>query len=83
MAYLELFEQVADHVRRQGGKVRFKRGKPLSPAAIERARCRAFIPIPTGLAELYAEIGDGLEFGWSTKQGNGPFARHELLTCPP
>lgn len=78
MAYLELFERVADHVRRQGGKVRFKRGKPLSPVAIERARSQAFIPIPTQLAELYAEIGDGLEFGWSTKRGNTPFANHEL-----
>lgn len=79
MAYLELFERVADHVRRQGVKVRFKRGKPLSAVAIDRARSQAFIPIPTALAEFYAEIGDGLEFGWSMKRGDKPLASHEIF----
>lgn len=86
MAYLELFELVADHVRRQGVKVRFQRGKPLSAVAIDRARSQAFIPIPTAMAEFYAEIGDGLEFGWSSKRGSTAFANHEiskLADCAP
>lgn len=78
MAYLELFESVAEHVRRQGVKVRFKRGKPLDPAAMERARAQAFIPIPSSLIEFYAEIGDGLEFGWSSKGKEALFANHEI-----
>jgi hypothetical protein len=86
MAYLELFEGVAEHVRRQGVKVRFKRGKPLDPAAIERASPKAFIPIPTSLIDFYAEIGDGLEFGWSSKGKDAPFANHaicRLEECAP
>ena len=78
MAYLELFERVAEHVRRQGVRVRFKRGKPLSAVVIDQARSQAFIPIPKAMADFYAEIGDGLEFGWSAKRGGTPFANHEL-----
>ena len=78
MAYLELFERVAEHVRRQGVKVRFKRGKPLGSGVIERARAKAFIPIPTSLIAFYAEIGDGVEFAWSSKGEGAPFANHEI-----
>lgn len=78
MAYLELFERVAEHVRRQGVKVRITRGKPLETAALERAGAMSFIPIPTSLIELYAEIGDGFEFGWSSKGKRAPFANHDI-----
>jgi hypothetical protein len=78
MTFLELFERAADHVRRLGVKVTFKRGKPLAASDIERARAKALIPIPTSMAEFYAEVGDGLEFGWTTKDDNAPFANHEF-----
>ncbi|AMV19094.1 hypothetical protein [Planctomyces sp. SH-PL14] len=78
MAYLELFERVADHVRRQGVKVTFERGEALTTSTIERARAKALIPIPASMAEFYAEMGDGLEFAWSTKRDREPFANHEF-----
>ncbi|MBA3273879.1 MAG: SMI1/KNR4 family protein [Chthoniobacterales bacterium] len=78
MAYLELFERVADQVRRQGVKVTFKRGKPLTVSAIERARAKALIPIPTSMAEFYSEIGDGIVFAWTVKGDRTPFANHEF-----
>jgi len=78
MAYLELFERVADHVRHQGVGVTFKRGKPLSAAAIDRARAKALIPIPKSMADFYAEVGDGMLFAWSAKGDRAPFANHEF-----
>lgn len=78
MAYLELFERVADHVRRQGVKVTFKRGKSLTASAIERARAKALIPIPTSMAEFYAEVGDGMVFAWTAKGDQSSFANHEF-----
>jgi hypothetical protein len=78
MAYLELIERVAEHVQRQGVKVRFERGKPLAASAIERARAEAFIPIPPSLIDFYAEIGDGMEFAWSSKGNDRLFANHEI-----
>jgi len=74
MAYLELFERVANHVRRQGVTVTFTRGKPLSASAIERARAKSVIPIPTSLAEFYAEVGNGLTFSWSADVDAALFA---------
>jgi hypothetical protein len=65
MAYLELFNRVADHVRRQGVKVTFKRGKPLTSATIERARAKSLIAIPPAMADFYAEVGDGMSFSWA------------------
>jgi hypothetical protein len=76
MAFLELFERVADHLHRQGVEVMFSRGKPLSRAAIERARSKAKIPIPDSMAEFYAEMGDGLEFQWCAVEGRTPFSYH-------
>ena len=78
MAYLELFTRVAAHVRRQGVKVTLKRGEPLTMSAINRARAEALIPIPKLMAEFYAEIGDGIEFAWSAKGDQSPFANHEF-----
>jgi hypothetical protein len=78
MAYLELFERVADHVHRQGVKVRFKRGKSLAASAIDRAKAKALIPIPASMAEFYAEVGNGLEFAWTPKGDDAPFANHEF-----
>lgn len=78
MAYLELFEQVVAHVRRQGVKVTFKRGKPLTESTIDHARAKTLIPIPTSMAEFYAEVGDGMEFAWTTKGDRTPFANHEF-----
>lgn len=78
MAYLELFEQVADHVRAQGLKVEFERGAPLAASAIEQACKRSVIPIPASLAEFYAEVGDGLRFAWRSKKLDDGFANHEL-----
>lgn len=77
MAYLELFEQVSDHLRRQGVKVAFQRGKPLTASAIERARAKSLIPIPASMAEFYAEVGDGLLFAWRSKS-DGAFANHQF-----
>lgn len=78
MAYLELFEQAADHVRSQGVKVVFKRGKPLAASAIERACKKSVIPIPASLAEFYAEVGEGLRLAWRSKQQGGAFANYEV-----
>jgi hypothetical protein len=78
MAYLELFERAADHVRRQRVKVTFERGKPLSAAAIERVIARAVIPIPPSMAGFYAEVGDGLVFAWEAKGKRAPHANHEV-----
>ena len=78
MTYLELFERVAEHVRRQGVKVRFERGEPLTPVAIELERAQAFIPVPPSLLDLYAEIGSGMEFAWSSKDNDRLFANHEI-----
>lgn len=78
MAYLELFEQAADHVRSQGVKVVFKRGKPLAASAIERACTRSVIPIPASLAEFYAEVGEGLRFAWRSKKDGDAFANYEV-----
>lgn len=78
MAYLELFQHVADHVRRQGVKVTFKRGKALSDTVIRGAQSRALIPIPPSMAEFYAEVGDGMTFAWTAKGDDAPFANHEF-----
>jgi hypothetical protein len=45
---------------------------------MDHARAEAFIPIPPSPIDFYAEIGDGLEFGWSSKGRNAPFANHEI-----
>jgi hypothetical protein len=78
MAYLELFERVAAHVRRQGVKVMFQRGKPLTASAIARARAKALLPIPASMAEFYAEVGDGMVFAWTAKGERAPMANHEF-----
>ena len=78
MAYLELFDRVADYVRRQGLTVTFKRGKALSASAIEHARANALIPIPASMAEFYAEVGDGLVFAWMPQDEDTPFVKHEF-----
>lgn len=78
MAYLELFEQVADRVRSQGVKVVFERGKPLAASAIQRACAKSVIPIPASLAEFYAEVGDGLRFAWKSKKHGNAFANYEV-----
>lgn len=75
MAYLEPFEQAAEHVRAHGVKVEFERGSPLAASAIERACKKSVIPIPASLAEFYAEVGDGLRFHW--RHGDA-FAIHEV-----
>jgi hypothetical protein len=74
MAYLELFQRVSKHVRAQGVKVKFRRGKPLTAAAIKRAQSQSLIPIPTSLAEFYSEVGDGVLFQWSCEGEEAPFA---------
>lgn len=78
MAYLELFQRVSHHVKAQGVKVIFKRGKSLSPSVIKRAQAKALIPIPQSMAEFYAEVGDGLAFGWTAKGDTAPFASHDF-----
>lgn len=78
MAYLELFERVADYVRRRGLNLTFERGKRLSATAITRAQSRALIRIPSSMAEFYAEVGDGMFFAWRAKGDDAPFARHEF-----
>jgi hypothetical protein len=53
---------------------------------MDHACAEAFIPIPQSLIDFYAEIGDGLEFGWSSKGRNAPFANHEICkldACAP
>ena len=74
MPYLQLFESVANHVRRQGVRVTFRRGNPLSPAVIKRAQSRSVIPIPDSMAEFFAEVGDGLVFRWAAKGNDAPSA---------
>src|SRR4051812_28805127 len=64
MRYLELFDGVAAHVRRQGVDVEFERGKAVGPEVISQARARSPVPIPSSLQELYAEVGDGFLFWW-------------------
>lgn len=78
MAYLELFERVADHVRRHGVDVTFNRGEPLTASVIERAGAEALIPIPDAMAVFYAEVGDGLDFAWAARGDRAPFAHHEF-----
>lgn len=78
MAFLELFERVAEHVRRQGVKVRFKRGKALTTSTIEHVRSKALIPIPESMAEFFLEMGDGIEFAWNAGGDRGPLANLEF-----
>lgn len=78
MAYLELFERVADHVRRQGVTASFHRGKALSASVIQRASMKALIPIPSSMADFYAEVGDGMVFYWAVEGDHAPFAGHEF-----
>jgi hypothetical protein len=78
MRYFDLFERVTEHVRRQGVKVRFESGEPLSASVIERECSEAFIPIPPSLADFYTEIGNGMEFGWSSRNDDRLFANHEI-----
>lgn len=78
MAYLELFDQVTHHVRSQGVTVTYKRGKPVASSTLERARAKSLIPIPDSMAEFYAEVGDGLEFGWTAEGDRAPFANHQF-----
>jgi hypothetical protein len=78
MAYLELFERAADHVRNQGVTVTFKCGKPLPQSVIERAQAGTLIAIPASMAEFYAEVGDGLFFRWTPDDDEAPFAAFEF-----
>lgn len=77
MAYLEIFERVAGHVRRQGVNVRMKRGKPLTKPEILQISTQSLISIPTSMVEFYAEVGDGIEFRWRAEGDWGPFANLE------
>lgn len=78
MAYLQLLERVADHVRRQGIEVIFNRGNTLTATNIERARAKSLIAIPQSMFDFYAEVGDGMNFWWSAKGDRAPFANHEF-----
>ena len=78
MAYLELFETAANHVRGQGANVRLSRGKPLSASLIQTAQLQAPIPIPSSMADFYEEVGDGFSFSWSAEGSRMPFADVEF-----
>ena len=78
MAYLELFDRVADHVRRQGVEATLTRGKPLTTSEIEEARAKTVICIPDAMAAFYIEVGDGMQFYWNAKGKRAPFANHEF-----
>lgn len=78
MAYLELFDRVISHVKKEGLKVTFKRGKPLSRAVIEKSRQRSVIPIPLSLAEFYQEVGDGMLLHWAAKGERAAFSRIQI-----
>lgn len=86
MAYLELIEQVVDHVREHGVKVSYERGEPLKDKDIKRAQKRALIPILASLAAFYLEVGDGLNIFWTTSDEAGPIGGNEIPTlkdCSP
>jgi hypothetical protein len=78
MAFLELFEEVADHVRRQGVKVTFTRGEQLPASAIERAVTRRVLPITPSMAEFYAEIGNGMLFKWMSEGDRAAATNHSF-----
>ncbi len=78
MAFLELFECVAEHVRRSGAKVAFRRGKPLRKSAIATAGRKLSVPIPGSMIEFYQEMGDGMLFRWMSGSDDGPFAMLEI-----
>lgn len=56
----------------------YKRGRRLRASVINAARSKSKIPIPSSMADFYAEVGDGLEFAWTPQRGESPFANHEF-----
>jgi hypothetical protein len=79
MPYLELFQRAAKHVESQGCEVTFVRGRPVTKAAVGKARKTSILPLPDSLIAFYEEVGNGLEFSWSVEDDGGPSA---LLTIP-
>lgn len=65
MAYLELFDRVAEYVRSLNVECEYDRGSALTRAQIEDKRERAALPIPPSMIDFYLEVGDGLEFWWA------------------
>ena len=86
MAFLEMFERVADHVRSRGAKLTFKRGRPVSADAIDEARSRSLAPWPEELAQFFTELGEVAEFGWvekgrGTRRAIGRVSFARLSSC--
>jgi hypothetical protein len=77
MVYLKLFDRVVDHVKREGVKVQFRRGKPLTLRAFDKQEELSALVIPDSLVKFYFEVGDGLLLRWATDD-DGPFCKIEF-----
>ncbi|MFT7618438.1 MAG: hypothetical protein ACI97A_002081 [Planctomycetota bacterium] len=66
MSYKKIFEDVARFVRTKGIEVDIDFGPKLTKKDIVKARKRSYVPLPEGLIEFLEEIGDGVEFFWTS-----------------
>ena len=78
MAYADLFEEAAAHVRGRRVQVTFTRGRPVTAAIVARAfRPTGLVP-PADLVDLYSDVGDGLTFAWSAPGDRAPGAEVQV-----